>query len=296
MEAAAAATPQTRIRLEGDWWCKPLQRPRDDGKFLDVTVVVGGRRIAAHRAVLVGMSPFFDGLLTSGFSESNQGGMAEVELGGGDSGEIDGGAVEVIVDCMYSGELVLSSDTVGSVICTANLLGVDAVERAACDFLVESLCPCSACEALVFAERCAEGGEEGRRLHKRCVEYLVSRFSECSAEQSFLDLPCQALVQVVNHDSLPAEAAKVLEKVSEWYNHDAAARQQCLKELMPAVRSLRIRVCTSSTCNAGCRPTLHPALLADEVAGGITLPARTGGGISLSLPGRTRRARTRYQG
>jgi hypothetical protein len=209
-----------------------MRSAREAGQFVDVTLLVSGRRIPAHRAVLVSLSPYFLGLLTSGLAESKQGGD---ELTIGDEG-IDGRAVEAIVDCFYSGQLSLSRSTVSSVIRTANLFGVDAVEKAACDYFVEALEPSSACEALAVAAAHSVGGEHARALHERCVEYVVEYFAECSAEPSLLELPCEAVAEVIGSDDLPVEEAVVLVAVRAWFDHDAAGRQSSLPVLLPLVR------------------------------------------------------------
>jgi hypothetical protein len=223
----------TRIMLNPTSCCKPMQRSRQEDKFIDISLLVGERTIPAHRAVLVGLSPYLDGLLTSGLAECREGGY-EVRIG--DAAGLDGRAVEAVVDSFYSGELELSADTVASIICAANLLGVDAAEHAACDYFVESLEPYSACEALVFAAAYAEGGGQVRLLHGRCLDFAVEHFAECSRERSFLELPCEALAEVIQRDDLPVDEATVLAAVREWYEHDEAGRQRCLQELVRFVR------------------------------------------------------------
>ena len=49
-----------------------MRRQREAGQFIDVTLIVGGRKIPAHKTVLVGLSPYIEGLLTSGLAESQQ--------------------------------------------------------------------------------------------------------------------------------------------------------------------------------------------------------------------------------
>ena len=108
----------------------------------------------------------------------------------------DGRAVEVIVDLMYSGKLALSPSSVGSVIRTANLLQVGAAEKAACDYFVRSLEPSTGCEALKFAAAFAECGAHARELHSRCIGFAVEHFEECSGDASFVELPCEAVVEL----------------------------------------------------------------------------------------------------
>ena len=162
--AAPVADPSTLVPVASPagGWCASMRPAREAGEFIDITLIVGDRKIPAHKTVLVGLSPYIEGLLTSGLAESQQGGDT-LKIGDEDT---DGHAVEAIVDCFYSGELSLSNSTVSSVIRTANLLGVCAAEKAACDFFVESIEPSTACEALAFATAHSVCGEHARGLHE----------------------------------------------------------------------------------------------------------------------------------
>jgi hypothetical protein len=231
--SAAVADPPTLVAPPlGGQWCVSLRSGRDAGKFIDITLIVGGCNIAAHKNVLAGLSPYLDGLLTSGLAESKQGGDT-LKIGDEDT---DGRAVEVIVDCFYSGLLSLSSSTVSSVIRTANLLAVDAVEKAACDFFVESIEPSTACEALAFAAAHTACGEHARGLHAQCAKYVAEHFAECSVEASFLELSREAVAEVIRSDDLAVTEEQVLAAVRAWFDHDAAGRARSLKVLMPLVR------------------------------------------------------------
>jgi hypothetical protein len=233
--AAAAADPPTLVAvapLAGSQWSVAMRPAREDGKFIDVTLLVGGREIPTHRLVLVSHSPYLDGLLTSGLAESREGGDT-LKIG---DDSTDGRAVEAIVDCFYSGKVSLSRSTVSSVIRTANLFRVDAVEKAACDFFVEALEPSTGCEALAFAAAHSVGGDHARGLHEQCVEYVVDHFAECSVEPSFLELSCEAVLEVIESDELAVEEAAVVSAVRAWFAHDAAGRAGSLVVLLPLVR------------------------------------------------------------
>ena len=216
----------------GQWWCVSLRAAREEGNLLDITLLVGGRMIPAHKVVLVGLSPYLDGLLTSGLSEPTETGR---EMAVGDE-STDGQAVEAIVDLMYSGRLALSGSTVGIVIRTANLLQVGAVEKVACDFFVKSLEPSTACDARSFAASFAERGAHTRELHARFVGYAVEHFAECSEESSFLELPADAVAGLIGSDDLPCDEESVLAAVRAWFLKDAPARGDALKSLVPLIR------------------------------------------------------------
>ena len=238
---AAAADPPTLVTAAPppQGWSYSLRSAREAGKLVDITLIAGGCKIPAHKVVLASHSPYLNGLLTSGLAESKQGGD-ELKIGDADT---DGRAVEALVDCMYSGQLSVSLGSVSSVICTANLFGVDAAEKAACDFFVDALEPSTACEALAFAASRAAGGEQAVALRERCVEYVVGCFADESAsrglvclEPSFLDLPCEVVVEVIGSDDLPVEEETVLSVVRAWFDHNAVDRHESLKVLLPLVR------------------------------------------------------------
>jgi hypothetical protein len=82
-------------------WCTALRRQREAGQFIDITLLVGRCKIPAHKTVLVGLSPYIEGLLTSGLAESKEGGD-ELKIGDEDR---NGRAVEAIVVVLRSGRM-----------------------------------------------------------------------------------------------------------------------------------------------------------------------------------------------
>eukprot|EP01047_Picozoa_sp_COSAG01_P031896 COSAG01_NODE_2284_length_7995_cov_5.451874_6_plen_216_part_00 len=127
-----------------------VQRQR--GFFLDITLAVGDTHVTAHKAVLAACSTYLEGLFTSGLAESSQASSSENPVVIRD---VDGAAVAACVDCMYSGAIALSGGTVCAVIKAANLLGVGAIEEAACAFFVGKLEPETALDALA---QCSQAG------------------------------------------------------------------------------------------------------------------------------------------
>ena len=180
--------------------------------------------------MLVGLSPYLHGLLTSGLAESAAQSQ-ELTLE-----DMDGRAVEAVVDCMYSGKLALSSRTVTAVLRVANLLQVGAVEKAAGEFFVSKLEPSTAADALGFAAERVECGEHAKARHEKCVEYAVEHFAAVNREPSFLALPCETVASLLGSDELPVEEAEVVSAVRSWFEHDAEARKGALPTLMPLVR------------------------------------------------------------
>eukprot|EP01045_Picozoa_sp_COSAG04_P023040 COSAG04_NODE_2683_length_3741_cov_2.132345_2_plen_600_part_00 len=228
---ARSADEKMEVEVEWAWEGTLMKRQREAGNFLDVTLVVAGaRKIEAHKCVLAGLSPVLESLFTSGLSESAQ---SEVTVG---DASTDGRAVEAIVDCMYSGRIALSSGSVASVIRTANMLQVDAIEKAACDFFVERLEPSTAPAALGFAAEQSECGVHARELVKRCLDFMMQHFVDCSADPAFVTLPSDAVARLLGSDDLPVDEENVLSALRKWVEHDSEGRRSALKELVPLVR------------------------------------------------------------
>jgi len=237
--AAAPKGPKSLVTVEapdGADWCTALRRAREDGKFIDITLVVHGRKMQAHKTVLVSLSPYIDGLLTSGLAESATVAGKDCDVVTISDENADGGAVEAIVDCMYSGTIALCGSTVSGVIRTANLLQVGAVEKAACDFFAAVLEPETASDALCFAAHFSECGEHARVLHERCLDYVAEHFADCSREPAFAKLPHGTVCKLIARDDLDVNEDVVLLAARAWFEHDTDGRKGSLDELVQLIR------------------------------------------------------------
>ncbi len=220
------------VTVPGEW-STAMERARQDGKLLDVTLVISsGRRLRAHKLVLLTHSPYLDGLLTSGFAES----VAEVdEL----TVQGDSGAIEAIVDCMYTGKLVLSPASVRAVIGVANMLGVGTAELAACQYFVRQLSTHTLVDALGFAAQLVESGAHGRWLYQQCLVYSRSHFEDCRG--SFQRLSCETLSELIRSDDLRVGSEEsVLETVRSWVLDDLDSRGSSLPQLAVLIRFPRL--------------------------------------------------------
>ena len=233
--AAEQKEPPTLVPVEGQWATFMVEQ-REEGHFVDVTLVAGGQRIQAHRTVLVGLSSYLKGLLTSGLAESVAQ-RQELTLE-----DMDGRAVEAVVDCMYSGKLALSPHTVTAVIRVANLLQIGAVEQVAGEFFVSRLEPSAAADALGFAAGRVECGQHAKKLLEKCTEYAIEHFAAVSRMVSFLSLPAETVAALIGSDDLPVEEPDVVSAVRSWFDHDAARRKGALSTLMPLIRWPRLPV------------------------------------------------------
>lgn len=236
-EETDAAASMVVVKLPSDavaGWPTVMQKARAAGEYIDVVLVVAQRRIPAHKNVLGSLSPYLHALLTWGSTSESAQTAHEITLEH-DAAQAD--AVKAIVDSFYTGTLSLSRNTVASIIRGANLLQVGVVEKAACDFFVQSLDLSTACDALAFAAAHVECGEHARDLQTRCVRYVAENFAHCAADSSFLKLSAQAILQLIGNDHLPRDdEQRVLDAARAWYDADAAGRKGVLQLLVQQIR------------------------------------------------------------
>jgi kelch-like protein 2/3 len=105
---------------------------REDGLLTDVTLVAGGKEVKAHKALLASCSPYFFAMFT-GFDEKNK---ARVTLK-----DVDSGALEILINYVYTSEVEVTEENVQTLLPAANLMQLSDVKDACCEFLLNQLHP-----------------------------------------------------------------------------------------------------------------------------------------------------------
>jgi hypothetical protein len=177
--------------------------------------------------VLATVSPYLRKMFGSGMADSKS---REIELQ--DVGEL---ALPPLVEFAYTGKLELKGSTVVAIIRAANRLQMEAVERAAVDFLGGGLDAGNVLDAMALGAH-LEAGVIGRQLRDKSRSWLSTNFHLVAAEPSFLQLPVAALVPLVESDDLGAKEEDVFAAVLAWVKEDEAGRKAELDRLLPLVR------------------------------------------------------------
>jgi hypothetical protein len=122
-----------------------------------------------------------------------------------------------------------------SIIQAANLLQVEAVERAAVEFLVERLDAGNVLSAMALGEHYS-AGMVCRALRDASRAWLNKNFGLVGSEPSFLELPAVDVVSFAESDDLEVEEEDVFAAVVAWVKKDEAGRKVELDRLLPLVR------------------------------------------------------------
>ncbi|XP_056265760.1 kelch-like protein 5 isoform X1 [Pseudoliparis swirei] len=204
-------------------------------QLCDVVLVVGDRRIPAHRLVLSSVSDYFAAMFTSDVREAKQ---DEVKMEG-----VDSDALWVLVQYAYTGRLDLREDTVESLLSASCLLQLSAVVQACCSFLMKQLHPSNCLGIRSYAD--AQGCND---LQRAAHAYTMEHFLEVVGGQEFLLLPMEEMERLITSDDInvPDEETLVTSLLT-WVRHDTDVRQHHLPLLLANIRL----------------PLLQPQILAD---------------------------------
>jgi hypothetical protein len=209
-------------------WLAPLHDMYTKREMYDIVLTVGDHSIFAHRVVLAMASKMWR-------AEFGRSGMAESKSKEVEVGDVSFAALKAIVDFTYTGNVELSGSSVVAIIKAANLLQVDAVERAAVQFLVERLDAGNVLSAMALGEHLS-AGKIGRDLQKKSRAWVNKNFGLLAPEPSFLQLPVAELAGVVESDDLATPEEKIFAAVMAWVKEDEAARKAELGRLLPLIR------------------------------------------------------------
>ncbi|EDO46542.1 predicted protein [Nematostella vectensis] len=197
---------------------------RQQNMLCDVVLKAGSIEIPAHRVVLASSSPYFFAMFTGELSESRQ---TVVTLK-----EIDSLALELLIEFVYIAEIEVTEDNVQVLLPAANLLQLNEVRDACCDFLKAQLHPSNCLGIRAFADMhsCPD-------LLRTGHIFAEQHFSEVVQGDEFLGLPFMQVAELISSDQLtvPSEE-KVFEAVVRWVGHDPEHRHECLALLMEHVR------------------------------------------------------------
>ena len=201
-----------------------MNRLRKEGLLCDVTIKVGTTMIPAHKIVLAAASSYFEAMFTNDMAESRE---DVIELQG-----MDPTSVETIIEFMYTSDINISEDNVQTILPASNIIQLEPVKAACCNYLGAQLSPCNCLGILMFAD-----------LHG-CLDLLTSarnyallNFTEVSRTEEFLLLNRKRLLELISEDFLYThDESHVFFAVMNWIKHDLDNRKKFLAEVLSLVK------------------------------------------------------------
>ncbi|XP_026808341.1 LOW QUALITY PROTEIN: ring canal kelch homolog [Rhopalosiphum maidis] len=198
-------------RNQGDNFCD-IKLQTDDG-----TIVFG------HKNILASATPYFKAMFSS-FAESNKD-LVNI-------GEVDSTILQLLIDYIYTGEIMITQQNVQIVLPTADLFQLEYVKQVCIDFLQKQLDPSNCLSIKIFADlyNCIE-------LLSSCETYIKKQFLKVVEHDEFLSLSSEEVIKLIsfNDINVPFEE-KVFECVIKWVKHELYHRKKFLPNLMEHVR------------------------------------------------------------
>ncbi|XP_022170913.1 ring canal kelch homolog isoform X2 [Myzus persicae] len=226
-----------------------LQSLRKDEVLCDIRIETNdGTIIFGHKVVLVSASPYFRAVFIS-FEETNK----DLIL----ISELDSPVLQLLVNYIYTGEIMVTEENVKVLLSAANFLQLDYVKSVCVEFLQSQLNPsnCLGIKAFADLHNCTE-------LFSSSEAYIKKQFLEIVKYDEFLSLTSVEVIKLISadnlfvpleekalcsfyqcsqfykasHSSLLISKNKVFECVTNWVKHKLECRNIFLPELMVHVR------------------------------------------------------------
>ncbi|XP_035215648.1 kelch-like protein 17 isoform X1 [Stegodyphus dumicola] len=197
---------------------------RQRGQLCDVSLLAGNDVISAHKVVLASCSAYFHAMFNCEMSEKDKSSIT--------MHDVDPGALQLLVDFAYTGEVLISEDNVQALLPVASLLQVQSVREACCKFLLRQLHPSNCLGIRSFAD--AHSCEE---LHRKSHKYALQNFQEVALTEEFLLLPFCEVRDLIASDQLNVVSEEVVYKaIITWIRHDSSIRERYIGKLLHHVR------------------------------------------------------------
>ncbi|KAL4083121.1 hypothetical protein QTP88_028451 [Uroleucon formosanum] len=168
-----------------------FQSFRNDKAFCDIKLETEDKKIIyAHKVVLSLASPYFNAMFTN--CAENKSDLVVMR-------QIDSSALQLLVDFIYSGQILLTVNNAQVLLPAANLLQLQDVKEACCDFLLSQLCPsnCIGINALAYLH-------SSTKLIKSSELYIHQHFPEVFGGDEFLSLSSEQVIKLISSDKLTA--------------------------------------------------------------------------------------------
>ncbi|XP_070532214.1 kelch-like protein 20 [Ptychodera flava] len=197
---------------------------RKHRELCDVVIIVGQKRIFAHRIILSACSPYFHAMFTGELAESRQ---TEVTIR-----DIDEHAMELLIEFAYTSTIVVEEGNVQTLLPAACLMQLQEIQDACCEFLKRQLDPSNCLGIRAFADTHA-----CRDLLRIADKFTQHNFQEVMESEEFMLLPNNQLTEIISSDELNVRSEEqVYGAVMAWVKYNIAERRCLLPQVLEHVR------------------------------------------------------------
>lgn len=202
---------------------KRISRMRVHSVLTDVVLVVEGKEFPAHRNVLAANSDYFMAMFSGHMATTSD--KVAVK-------EITATGMEILLDFIYQGDIVITEENVEDVFCGSCLLLLESVTQACCKFIQErlTLSNCWGIRALSDKFNCND-------LMNRATTFIEENFMEAANCEEFLMLPHSDLGDLLIDDEIVIPSEQDLyELLLKWVEHNRQERVKYFPSLLERIR------------------------------------------------------------
>jgi len=197
---------------------------RKHHELCDVVLIVGPRKIFAHRVVLSASSPYFHAMFTSELAESRQ---PEITIR-----DVDEVAMELLVDFCYTSSIAVEEGNVQTLLPAACLLQLVEIQDVCCEFLHKQLDPSNCLGIRAFADTHA-----CKDLLRKADKYTQQHFAAVMESEEFMLLPVGQLVDIISSEELNVQSEElVFSAIMAWVKYSIQERRPHLATVLQHVR------------------------------------------------------------
>lgn len=202
---------------------KRISRMRLHSVLTDVVLVVEGKEFPAHRNMLAANSDYFMAMFGEHMATADD--RVEVK-------EITAKAMEILLNFIYQGEILITEENVEDVFCGSCLLLLESVSQACCRFIQERI-TLSNCWGI----RALSDKFNSNDLLNRVNAFIEENFAEAANCDEFLMLPPSHLGDLLMDDEIVVPREEDLyELLLKWVQHNSEERVKHFPSLLEKIR------------------------------------------------------------
>ena len=205
---------------------------REQGEFIDVHLKVGEEVFTAHRIVLAASSDYFHAMFSHGMKESNQ---EVIEL---KDENISAAALKIVLDSIYSGDILVNDENVFDILVAADHLQVTSVVQQCCDYLQTQFVQLRF-DVQTYCQICTIADRHGLTdLQEATQSKMASMYKDvCDSEEFLSHVDVNQYSSLLSRDDLSAPSETfVFKSVMQWIKHKKEERMAVASKVMGSVR------------------------------------------------------------
>lgn len=193
-------------------------------ELCDVAIIVEGRTIKAHRAVLAASSQYFNAMFTRKMSERNQ---ATVEIKG-----VDFYSVQMLIQFSYTSQLTITDSSVQNLFLAADLLQFKWAKDSCVQFIMQQIDIANCLGVRALAER-----HSCKVMYEAATLYIMENFTKVTQTEDFHILSSGEVIELISHNEVKVcSEIEVFDACITWIKYNLEKRKCHLSEFLKVIR------------------------------------------------------------